>query len=475
MPGSNPEKVHKGHNTDSFGEPRSGIASTAPVRIATPLTFGLPPQRELPFQMSGRKLASSNPVRSEPISALPKKVLESPPKAKAPFSTRLETTDTPLSELRNEKPVERRSAKDIDTQLLLSKVADRKIRSDSKLSIPIKIRPVENTVQSTSKDVSSQIKAHNYRCDSCRKSHRKCDKIVDDSSQRCRPCLQSGKECTYELLSRLKSFSRVSASTQLSRGVIASQNEHQSQRNTGMIPRSQSRALSDLSQVLASRKTVSAGAVGIKRKAESAVNENVKRSKTMETRIEHDLSRQPQKSQGLREPVRPSAQVPTRTSKTIVLPQMHALQSDATTMTADSADLDPPVAGRRSFIKANTKAVKSKLTSDCPTYSELSEQHDPVQNRAPVTLDAHPDSAAVSPHDHACPTRVSTPVAEADRNQVNDRLCKGSLSEFSKLPDETKNEYLDDFIREAILSDDFLALCKMLDRRWQAQLVTNRI
>lgn len=452
----------------------------------TALDSGLPAQRKLPFESANRTDTSLHEDRTVPLHESLKRrqgqlsTTQIPSFAKTHGSGEGgDKRDIIISGQLSTKSGRSREAQDIDTQLLLSRAAAKQTNRSGNVQNSASKMTIATSVQPATLVSSARVGSRNYRCDDCRTSKRKCEKIPDDPEGRCQHCLNSGKECNFELLNQLKSFSQTSASVKPAEVESAFDNDNYKESQSTRVLRSQSQALSESSRVRAkvprTTKFVPGPKIhrGTKRRASHA---SIKSTKRTRRHSEGSTSPRPPKQAQTSDSGRTSYGTNQVRALKIKRQPERVLHSDASTMTADSGDLDPPVVLQRRFQKANTKAVKSKLTSDCPTYSELSEQVDVVQEHASANL---ANEAGPCHKGNTLYRNVQTDPDVSLPRPSDQKDCRVkssiSLAEFSQLSEDARNIQLDEFVKDAIMSDDFLALCKMLDERWQTQLVTSRI
>ncbi|KAK6374982.1 hypothetical protein LTR64_003098 [Lithohypha guttulata] len=473
--------------------------STAPVTGFKNLDAVLPPVRQLPFMVSEHNSTSSAKQNALATTSIPKLAGQPPQKlpppspktdkcevrARSNYIQEHEATDISHDRqntgLLSSEVLDRSKADDIDTQVLFSKLEARRSRS-SKKKQDYAAPPSKKTHPQPGVTPPPQSKGRNFRCDHCRTKKQKCDKLPDDVEGRCRPCLDTNRECTYKLVSELKSFSQTNTTT--GNVVLSSKSKDTSSQavqpkrvlrsNKALLSQTHSSLLEKDAQVKSFIAPTEAGTV-IKRSTESHDTTLRKRIRTTGQKSATTAAKisQPSKTTGRRQQVLKTSKKSAKPKPTSRITLPFHPYSDGTTTTEDTDDLDRPTRSRVPLAETpNPRVHHAVIRSDCPTYSDLSEPQHEQDNNAQVA-----NQQLSSEEHHSAIEDLSRPTKDPHNSRPNSRnpSCDMALSAFTKLEENARTEGYVTMLRHAIQSDKFLQVCKDLDKIWQAQIATSKI
>lgn len=371
---------------------------------------------------------------------------------------------------------EQNAADDIDTQLLLAKVAAR--RSTLRKSQRTRNSPGAAVAASKSKDSpSSQKLKRNTACTNCRAARRKCERNPKSSSGPCRPCSDSAKECSLNsaekrvdvnarITDNIKSkdevahtrseyFPKLMQVPHLEMLGISSELPLASTENCLQV-----KTNAEPKQAIIAKKIPSVTPLtphpGQTEARERAISRSVS-GKMLGKQIHND-------HQGLLHVNRSDPQE-THNQLCGNIPSVY-IRSDATTMSVDPNDLDTVRGPARKYSDA---VSKPRFGSDCPTYSELTETRSAFG-------DLNTDCVRV--HDNLRTSENKKNRFEnqpASTSSSSGSIGKTLISDYSKMNETNRMCLTEDFLRHALSDDFFLELCKRMWLQSAFQVILNKV
>lgn len=360
------------------------------------------------------------------------------------------------------------TADEIDTQLLLEKVAMRKTASTEDCK-PQRDSTVASTSSQLDNTTSSQRHKRKQACTKCRAARRKCERDPMNPTDPCQRCSNEHVRCS--LATELEGKNN----TQKEKETTLSDKQKNEEEVLAQISQARKASLRSNANISLSHRSFSSEASNRPPKRKDHHNtpptQSRKRSNNTESEvyiITHGLvnevpirSPNPKTSDDCEGNAQKSSRKPLHTN----LPAH--IRSDATTVTADPNDLDTRGCGPQRISSCNPK---SKLSSDQPTYSEISEIPSETKNNA-----TNNKASAQLPH-----------TGKDQYNRVEDQKTpmlissskfEGGLfnSAFWRLDEVERTNMVDELLLHALHDDNFTELCKTLDLRLNFHLLKNKI
>ena len=409
--------------------------STAPILVPRSPGSELPPQRELPFTTK-RKTTLPEVPTSRSVSAA----------CANPATQHLASYSEDQSVLEAEPPVTAVGARsiraeDIDTQQLLDKAAaKRSAKQKQDCTTTVNSLPNPRSQGPT----AFQKRRKNTRCAYCRSKRIKCGTSEDDLEAACQPCLNAGRECSFVVNVP---------------GVL--NDRPTSIRKPGMkVPNPQLTAASLTTNIVpqeppiegAEQPSVLSSMVPAKRSSQLAMPAP-KRAKAQEKDNEPNsppASRSTRTTRQSYSQLKLQTLLSHRAVRELSNPPAH-MQSDATTATVDTFDLDP--------TEKPTKTHRNSTPSR-PLYSELS-----ATAEQPQALN---DECSL-PQSLQQLATTSLPPLPRNKTDFPSSFAQ-PLADLVNLSANERNSWLDKAFVEVLQDANFIPFCKMIDERWEKHL-----
>ena len=331
---------------------------------------------------------------------------------------------------------------DIDTQLLLARIAAKKSNPTAKLDASIPEAHSSTSQQSNKALKSSRKKRRYLACDYCRSKRRKCEKDPEDPDGACLPCTGLGCPCTFELIGGVVTSQKNTA--QIDSNVQIRDSQEEAGEPEPDVRRLRSRSISFSASRLPQR-SIAAGS-----QTKAPVAEKRSSQRAMPPLLEKMVKGESKRG--------------TNIKSITVNPT-----SEATTMTADPNDLDMPNNPLATLQKALT-FPNAKLSSDRPAFSELTER-----SSSPSRQLQHIQSERKK---LPMPKKISTSHSKATAKDIatSSRSPSNNPTEVSTgVEGANQKPDMRILIREALRDDEFLRVCKEINTYWETHVVIGKI
>ena len=344
--------------------------------------------------------------------------------------------------------IDKVAADQIDTQLLFKKAANRKTARSGKSEKVQEVQTLE--AQDSTTDQVPQVEKTLSACQSCRSAHQKCVRPFGRLKIACQRCAHAGLTCSLQEAIEAVSESSSSILPRTRAQCRKAQNTaNESLAGDADVPPLESASVDEHAKSVDSGRKYPSHT---KRKQNTRPHPPVppvKRRKKAShanrkgsTVNKHNIST-------------PLLSKPLSPRNSPCAPSVPDLQSDATTLTVDTQDLN-----RLHRPKMRALLPQQVFNSDPPTISELSENIRPEEDQTTSPRQEEEDIQKSKFAKLSCQKQISDISPTKD---VFD-MKKGSLSDLMVLDPGAKHTALEDLLRDVLKDDGFHKLCIEIEK-----------